>query len=369
MVDVRAAGVNFVDGLICQGRYQIKPATPFVPGSEIAGDVAAVGAGVSGIEVGDKVIAFTGFGGFAEQVAVPALSLVPMPSTVDYAQAATLIQSYCTMLFTLTRRTTLAAGEWVLVLGAGGGIGLAAVDVARALGGRVIAAASTPGEARGGPWARGRGHHRLRGGGPEDPGPGDRRGRGRRGHRPGGRTHSEAALRATRHLGRFCVIGFASGPIASIPLNQILLNNRTVVGVDWGGWTFKDPLGNRELIGELMAMVEEGRLHPVHPVPHHLDAAASGDVRPHRAFGQRQSGACPLTFSVVGDAGGILTSRGRRQWDSPCDQARDQRGRHHRPPGCAGWPPDRTAGRRGGQTSAGGAAPTWWWASSCAGRS
>jgi NADPH:quinone reductase len=274
VVDVRAAGVNFVDGLICQGRYQIKPATPFVPGSEIAGDVTAVGAGVSGIEVGDKVIAFTGFGGFAEQVAVPALSLVPMPSTVDYAQAATLIQSYCTMLFTLTRRTTLAAGEWVLILGAGGGIGLAAVDVARALGGRVIAAASSPEKLEA---ARGLGAEaaiayeeedlktrarEIAGGGVDvviDP--------------VGGK-HSEAALRATRHLGRFCVIGFASGPIASIPLNQILLNNRTAVGVDWGGWTFKDPLGNRELIGELMAMVEEGRLHPVHPVAHHLDAAA-----------------------------------------------------------------------------------------------
>jgi NADPH:quinone reductase len=275
VVDVRAAGVNFVDGLICQGRYQIKPATPFVPGSEIAGDVAAVGTGVSGIEVGDRVIAFTGFGGFAQQVTVPALSLVPMPSTVDYAQAATLIQSYCTMLFTLTRRTTLAAGEWVLVLGAGGGIGLAAVDVARALGGRVIAAASSPEKLEA---ARGVGAEatiayeeedlktrarEIAGGGVDvviD---------------PVGGQHSEAALRSTRHLGRFCVIGFASGPIASIPLNQILLNNRTAVGVDWGGWTFKDPLGNRELIGELMAMVEGGRLHPVHPVPHHLDAAAS----------------------------------------------------------------------------------------------
>ncbi len=275
VVDVRAAGVNFVDGLICQGRYQIKPATPFIPGSEIAGDVAAVGAGVSGIEPGDKVIAFTGFGGFAEQVAVPALSLVPMPAAVDYGQAATLIQSYCTMLFTLTRRTTLVAGEWVLVLGAGGGIGLAAVDVARALGGRVIAAASTPEKLEA---ARGLGAEatiayeeedlkvrarEIAGGGVDvvvDP--------------VGGR-HSEAALRATRHLGRFCVIGFASGPIASIPLNQILLNNRTAVGVDWGGWTFKDPLGNRELIGQLMAMVEEGRLHPVRPDSHPLEAAAS----------------------------------------------------------------------------------------------
>src|SRR5664280_1060917 len=144
VVDVRAAGVNFVDGLICQGKYQIKPPAPFVPGSEVSGQVSAIGSAACGFEVGDRVIAFTGFGGFAEQVVVPALSLIHMPDTVDFAQAATLLQSYCTVLFTLTRRTTLSPGEWVLVLGAGGGIGLAATDVATALGGRVIAAASTP---------------------------------------------------------------------------------------------------------------------------------------------------------------------------------------------------------------------------------
>jgi NADPH:quinone reductase len=275
VVDLRAAGVNFVDGLICQGGYQLKPTTPFVPGSEIAGEVSAVGSGVTGIGVGDRVIAFVGFGGFAEQIVVPALSLVPMPDSVDFAQAASLIQSYCTMLFTLTRRTTLLPGEWVLVLGAGGGIGLAAIDVATALGGRVIAAASsrekldaaldagaeaTVAYEEEDLKARAR---EISGGGVDvvvDP--------------VGGR-HSEAALRATRHLGRFCVLGFASGPIPSIPLNQVLLNNRTVVGVDWGGWTFKDPPGQRALIGELMAMLAAGRLHPVQPVPYPLAEAAA----------------------------------------------------------------------------------------------
>ncbi len=274
VVDVRAAGVNFVDGLICQGRYQIKPATPFVPGSEIAGVVSAVGAGVSGIDVGDRVIAFVGFGGFAEQVVVPALSLVSMPGSIDFGQGATLIQSYCTALFTLTRRTTLAAGEWVLVLGAGGGVGLAAIDVSRALGGRVIAAASTQPKLDA---ARSAGAQAtiayeeedlkararaISGGGVDlvvDP--------------VGGR-HSESALRATRHWGRFCVIGFASGPIAALPLNHVLLNNRTVVGVDWGAWTFKDPQGNRDLIDELMRMVGDGRLHPAVPAAHPLGEAA-----------------------------------------------------------------------------------------------
>jgi NADPH2:quinone reductase len=252
VVDVRAAGVNFVDGLICQGRYQIKPVTPFVPGSEIAGEVSAVGDGVSGIAVGDRVIVFVGFGGFAEQVAVSALSVVPIPDSITFGQAAALIQSYCTMLFTLTRRTSLAPGEWVLVLGAGRGVGLAAVDIATALGGRVIAAASTPGKleaamAMGAEATIAYEKEDLKVLAREISGDGvdlvvD----------PVGGPHSEQALRATRHLGRFCVIGFASGPITSIPLNLVLLNNRTVVGVDWGGWTFKDPFGNREVINELM---------------------------------------------------------------------------------------------------------------------
>jgi NADPH2:quinone reductase len=275
VVDVKAAGVNFVDGLLCQGRYQIKPPTPFVPGGEIAGEVSALGRGVTGVAVGDRCLTFTGSGGFADQIAVPAVSLVPMPDTIDFGQAATLIQSYGTMLFTLTRRTSLVGGEWVLVLGAGGGIGLAATDVATALGGRVIAAASSTeklaaAEAMGAEATidyetedlkvRAR---EISAGGVDvvvDP--------------VGGR-HSEAALRATRHLGRFCVIGFASGPIASIPLNQVLLNNRTLIGVDWGAWTFKDPFGNQELIGELMGLVGSGRLHPAVPTAFPLEEAAA----------------------------------------------------------------------------------------------
>jgi NADPH2:quinone reductase len=275
VVDVRAAGVNFVDGLLCQGRYQIKPPTPFVPGGEVAGEVTAVGLGVAGIAVGDRVIAFTGFGGFAEQVAVPALSLIPMPDTIDFGQAATLIQSYCTVLFALTRRTSLAPGEWVLVLGAGGGVGLAATDVATALGGRVIAAASSQDKleaaiAMGAEATIAYEEEDLKTRARQISGDGvdvviD----------PVGGRHSEAALRAMGHLGRFCVIGFASGPIASVPLNQVLLNNRTVVGVDWGGWTFKDPFANRELIGELMVMVASGRLDPTEPASYPLEDAAA----------------------------------------------------------------------------------------------
>ncbi|MBV9410521.1 MAG: NADPH:quinone oxidoreductase family protein, partial [Acidimicrobiia bacterium] len=265
VIDVRAAGVNYVDGLICQGKYQIKPQTPFVPGSEIAGEVAAVGAAVDGVAPGTRVIAMTGFGGFADQVAVPAASVIPIPESLSFGQAAALIQSYSTALFTLQRRTTVAPGEWVLVLGAGGGIGLACIDVAVALGARVIAAASSPDKLEA---AENMGAEatiayededlktrarELSGGGVDvvvDA--------------VGGR-HAEPALRATRWNGRFCVVGFASGTIPSVPLNQVLLNNRTLVGVDWGAWTFRDQQSYRALLDDLVQMVGEGRLHP--PVP------------------------------------------------------------------------------------------------------
>ncbi|HLN41070.1 MAG TPA: NADPH:quinone oxidoreductase family protein [Acidimicrobiales bacterium] len=275
VVDVRAAGVNYVDGLICQGRYQMKPTVPYVPGGEIAGVVSAVGEGVTGVKVGDRVMAMTGFGAFAEQVAVNASSVDPVPDALAFTHAAAFIQSYCTAWFALARRITVSEGEWVLVLGAGGGIGLAAVDVAVALGAQVVAAASSAEKLDA---ARGMGAlatveyeredlkarvRALTGGGVDvvvDP--------------VGGR-HSEPALRATRTFGRFCVIGFASGPIASIPLNQVLLNNRTLVGVDWGAWAMRDPEGHRSMLGELIEMVQSGRLHPVEPSQRPLDEAAA----------------------------------------------------------------------------------------------
>jgi NADPH2:quinone reductase len=274
VVQVHAAGVNFVDGLMCQGRYQIKPTTPFVPGSELAGEVISLGAGVTGVKRGDRVVVFSGLGAFAEQIAVPALSVLPVPEGLTYAQAAALIQSYGTALFALTRRTSVAKGEYVLVLGAGGGVGLAVIDVARALGARVIAAASTDEKLEA---ARAMGaestiayeHEDLKArardlsdGGVDvvvD---------------PVGGSHSEPALRALRPFGRFCVIGFAAGPIPTIPLNQVLLNNRTVVGVDWGGWMFRDPDGNQQVLSQLADMVNDGRLHPTAPTEFPLVDAA-----------------------------------------------------------------------------------------------
>jgi NADPH2:quinone reductase len=274
VVQVRAAGVNYVDGLMCQGRYQIKPATPFVPGSELAGEVGSIGPGVTGVDPGDRVVVFTGLGAFAEQVVVPALSVLPMPDALTYAQAAALIQSYGTALFALTRRTLVAEGEHVLVLGAGGGVGLAVVDVARALGARVIAAASTEEKLEA---ARAMGAQstiayehedlKVRARALSDGGVDvvvD----------PVGGAHSEPALRALRPFGRFCVIGFAAGPIPTIPLNQVLLNNRTVVGVDWGGWMFRDPDGNQQVLAHLADLVGRGQLHPTVPTEFPLSDAA-----------------------------------------------------------------------------------------------
>ncbi len=274
IIDMRAAGVNYVDGLICQGRYQMKPAVPYVPGGEIAGVVSAVGEGVTRVQVGERVMAMTGFGAFAEQVAVASSSVDSVPNALAFSQAAAFIQSYCTAWFALARRITVGEGEWVLVLGAGGGIGLAAVDVAVALGARVVAAASSEEKLDA---ARRMGAHAtvayehedlksrvraLTDGGVDvvvDP--------------VGGR-HSEPALRATRTFGRFCVIGFASGPIASIPLNHVLLNNRTLVGVDWGAWAMSAPDEHRAMLDELIEMVASGRLHPTEPTERPLDQAS-----------------------------------------------------------------------------------------------
>ena len=241
IIDVEAAGVNYVDALFVQGRYQIKPALPFTPGSEIAGTVSAVGDGVTDVAVGDRVLASCGLGGFAEQVGVAADSVSPVPAVLDAARAAALGQSYCTALFSLRDRAHLQAGETVLVLGAGGGVGLATIDVARALGARTIGAASTD-EKRAAARAAGADavidtttesvKDRAREIARELAGPGatgvdlviD----------PVGGDLAEPALRALGEGGRFVVIGFASGTIPALPANQVLLRNRSVVGVDWG---------------------------------------------------------------------------------------------------------------------------------------
>ena len=271
VVAVRAAGVNFVDGLFVQGKYQIKPPLPFTPGGEVAGDVIAVAEGVDTLAVGDRVLAMPWLGGFASHVELPAAGAVVIPEALTYGQAAALVQSYGTMLFAFTRRMQLHEGDWVLVLGAGGGIGLAAVDVARHLGARVIAAASTPDKLAAATAAGAEATinyededlkaraREISGGGVDvvvDP-VGDR--------------FADPALRSLGWMGRYLVIGFAGGEIPRLPINQVLLNNRTMVGIDWGAWTMRDAAGNQALLAELFELAGSRALSPVEPTPYPLD--------------------------------------------------------------------------------------------------
>jgi NADPH2:quinone reductase len=289
VVAVEAAGVNFVDGLFIAGQYQIKPPLPFVPGSEVAGRVFSVGTGVTGLAPGQRVMANTGLGGYASRAAVAAKSAVPLPDGLDSPRAATFNQSYSTSLFALRDRGGARAEESVLVLGAGGGIGLAAIGVARALGCRVLGVASTEAkrdaareagaetvlESDSGSlkeavreWAGGTGVDLV--------------------VDPVGGELAEPSLRSLGDGGRYLVIGFASGGIPSVPLNQVLLRNRTVLGIDWGIWAIRHPADQEALLSELLGMVDDGSLDPVRPAEYRLDDAARAleDLLGRRAVGK-----------------------------------------------------------------------------------
>ena len=275
LVEVGAAGVNFVDALFVQGTYQIKVPPPFTPGSEYAGTVVTVADGVDAVSPGDRVLTSAGLGAWASHAVVDVERLTVVPDHLDLPRAAALVQSYCTMLFALTQRTRVDVGETVLVLGAGGGVGLAAIDVARSLGAKVIAAASSH-EKLADAQAIGAEHviayededlktraRELSDGGVDlvvDPVGGE---------------HTEAALRATGTGGRLVVIGFASGPIPRLPANQILLNNRTVVGVDWGAWAMRWPAAQNALLRDLLYRIADGSLHPPAPQERPLDEAGA----------------------------------------------------------------------------------------------
>lgn len=268
-ITVTAAGVNFVDGLFVQGLYQIKPPVPFVPGGEVAGVISEVGAddpvAVTTHAVGDRVFASTGLGGFASEVVVSARRAMHTPDALTDGQAATFVQSYGTAWFALHHRARAQAGEWLLVLGAGGGVGLAAVDVGRSMGLRVIAAASSE-EKRAVAIAHGAEAvidtstedvktraKELSGGGVHVV------------YDPVGGALAEAGLRSLRDDGQLLIVGFAAGEIPKLPANQILLRNRRVTGVDWGGWVGGHPQENEQLLADVVAAIARGELHPVEP--------------------------------------------------------------------------------------------------------
>lgn len=270
-VAVAAAGVNYVDNLFVAGEYQIKIPPPFTPGGEVAGRVDALGEDVVGWTLGDRVVVSVGVGGWASHVLADARHLIAVPDAVTDGQAATFIQSYATAWFSLTKRVTVCEGDHVLVLGAGGGLGLAFTDVATSMGGRVIAAASSDeklaaAEAVGAVAridyeredlkTRAR---ELSGGGVDlvaDP-VGDR--------------FADPALRALGFDGTYLVLGFAAGDIPRLPANQILLRNRRVAGVDWGAWAMENPADNRAMLDELFARAGDGTLHPTEPTAASLD--------------------------------------------------------------------------------------------------
>jgi NADPH2:quinone reductase len=285
LVAIEAAGVGFVDTLCVRGVYQLLPSLPWVPGCELAGHVAAVGEGVTGIDVGDRVLATSFAGSYQSHTVLRPEELVAIPGSLTAGQAAGLVASYGTMLYALTRRITVAPGEWVVVLGAGGGVGLASIDIAKYRGARVIACASTSEKldlaARAGadvtvnyedPGVDLKAAVReITGGGADvivDPVGGDK---------------SAVMLRALGFEGRYVLVGFASGVIPDVPLNQVLLNDRTVVGVDWGLWAGRRPEVNAELLGELFDLVRAGALCPTDPVAYALaDAATALDDLEHR---------------------------------------------------------------------------------------
>ena len=263
IVRVRAVGLNFLDTLMTRGKYQFKPPLPFSPGGEIAGDVLALGANVQGLNVGDKVCAFVSWGGAREQMAVAASNVIRMPDTVDYVTAAGISVTYGTAMHGLRDRGRLQSGETVAVLGASGGAGLAAVEIAKLMGARVIAAASSSEKLD---VCRDHGADELLNYSETDVKEGLRELTDGRGvdviYDCVGGPYAEPALRAIAWMGRYLVIGFAAGDIPKFPINLMLLKSCDVVGVFWGQQVARDPGQHRENMKQVLDWVAEGKLKP-----------------------------------------------------------------------------------------------------------
>ncbi|HEY6410013.1 MAG TPA: NADPH:quinone oxidoreductase family protein [Ktedonobacteraceae bacterium] len=275
VVSVKACGVNFPDILIILGKYQFKPDVPFSPGSEVSGIVKEVGEGVNSVKVGDRVIAFTGWGGFAEEVVTDATKLIPIPSTIDFTTAAAFTLVYGTAHYALKDRAQIKPGETLLVLGAAGGVGLAAVELGKVLGARVIAAAASDEKLAvcklyGADETINYSTEDLR----------ERIKKLTNGYGvdvildPLGGNYTEAALRSIAWNGRLLVIGFAAGDIPRIPLNLPLLKGCSIVGVFWGSFTEREPQHNQQNLQELLTLLAEGKIKPHISATYPLERAA-----------------------------------------------------------------------------------------------
>jgi NADPH2:quinone reductase len=263
-IAVKAAGVNFPDTLIVQGKYQFKPEPPFSPGAEVAGTVSAVGAGVTDFAVGDRVAASMLWGGYREAVVVPAAAAHRVPAGVSDEIAAAVTLTYGTVYHGLKDRGHLQPGETLLVLGAAGGVGLAAVELGRLMGARVIAAASSPDKLE---TCRKYGATDTIDYEKEDLREALKRIAGERGVDvvcdPVGGRYSEPAFRSMAWAGRHLVIGFAAGDIPRLPLNLALLKGASIVGVFWGQFARIDPAANRANMDQVMAWIAAGKLSPL----------------------------------------------------------------------------------------------------------
>jgi NADPH2:quinone reductase len=271
-IRVRAASVNFPDVLIIQNKYQFKPERPFSPGSEAAGDVISVGEGVTHVKAGDRVLASTGHGSFAEEVIAAAEKVVVLPPGLGYDVASAFMLTYGTSWHALTDRAALKAGETVLVLGAAGGVGISAIEIAKARGARVIAAASTEEKLA---VCREHGADATINYETEDLREAIKRTTDGKGpdviYDPVGGKYAEPAFRSIAWRGRYLVVGFANGQIPALPLNLMLLKGASVVGVFWGDYTRREPQANQEDVRQMMALLAQGKLRPHISATYRLD--------------------------------------------------------------------------------------------------
>jgi NADPH2:quinone reductase len=276
VINVKACGVNFPDTLIIQNKYQFKPALPFSPGGEIAGVITAIGEEVTSYKEGDRVIAFAGWGGFAEEAVVDIARLIPLPDSVDFLTGASFVMTYGTSYHALKDRAQLKAGETLLVLGAAGGVGLAAVELGKLMGARVIAAASTAAKLE---ICRQYGADEVINYTTDSLKDKLKELTGGKGvdvvYDPVGGEYAEVALRNTGWEGRYLVVGFAAGDIPRIPLNLTLLKGCSVVGVFWGAFTEKEPHKNQQNLQELLQWYLQGMLNPHISAIYQLNEAAT----------------------------------------------------------------------------------------------
>ena len=271
LIDNKAASVNFPDVLMIQGLYQFQPELPFSPGGESAGIVSSVGEGVKNIAVGDRVFAMTGLGAFAEKIVAPEHAVVKIPESMDFETAAALPMTYGTSLYALKQRAELKEGETLLVLGAAGGVGLATVELGKAMGAKVIAAASTQekvdlciqhGADEGFIYPTGQLDRNQQ----KELSSKIKELTGGMGanvvYDPVGDDYSEPCIRATAWDGRYLVIGFAAGEIPKIPINLALLKGMKIVGVFWGAWVGMFPEENKKNFQELFQLHSDGKINP-----------------------------------------------------------------------------------------------------------